>query len=165
MPSKRGCALCCAMLSAFGIIFLGILAYLIGSQPKYIKSLNKTTTSASVYEGGRRLQWQFFDEVFLATECNIIHCSYLVRFCFCCLRWRHDFWISQKQEIQEIGAPWWQCCKWDSLSSAGEPYAHRPYTWRAEHFSSLDCSLHRNGGSAGMSAVASPKRCLDRINQ
>ncbi|ETV79679.1 hypothetical protein, variant [Aphanomyces astaci] len=50
MPSAQGYALCCTLLSAFGIIFLTSVGLMIQTQPEYIKSLN-VTSSAPVYEG------------------------------------------------------------------------------------------------------------------
>ncbi|ETV96097.1 hypothetical protein, variant [Aphanomyces invadans] len=50
MPSAQGYALCCTLLSAFGIVFLGSIGLMIQNQPEYIKSLN-VTSSAPVYEG------------------------------------------------------------------------------------------------------------------
>ncbi|OQR94127.1 hypothetical protein ACHHYP_01684 [Achlya hypogyna] len=47
--SKQSCALCCSMLSAFGVVFLGLLGYLMQVQPQYIKSLGKETTPGPVY--------------------------------------------------------------------------------------------------------------------
>ncbi|EQC27601.1 hypothetical protein, variant [Saprolegnia diclina VS20] len=47
--SKQSCALCCSMLSAFGVIFLGLLGFLMQSQPQYIKSLGKDVTAGPVY--------------------------------------------------------------------------------------------------------------------
>ncbi|KAF0683982.1 Aste57867_24063 [Aphanomyces stellatus] len=45
-----GHAVCCTLLSAFGLVFLGSLGFLIQTQPQYIKSLN-VTSPAPVYEG------------------------------------------------------------------------------------------------------------------
>ncbi|CAK4114766.1 unnamed protein product [Aphanomyces euteiches] len=50
MPSAQGYAVCCTLLSAFGLVFLASIGFMIQNQPQYIKSLN-VTSPAPVFEG------------------------------------------------------------------------------------------------------------------